>query len=74
MLKPYNQARIELVLKGLNRKYPQATEWKFSECTDGDLGFATDEDVRIFPIGVFNNCASVLNVWDYIEKNWNLHN
>ncbi len=72
MSKPYNEARVQLVLIGLNRKYPQATEWKFNERSDGDLRFATDEQIRIFSIGVFNDCSSILDVWDFIEKHWDV--
>ena len=68
----YNEARVELVLIGLNRKYPQSTEWKFSERPDGDLRFTTDDQVRIFPLCVFNDCPGINDVWDHIEKYWNV--
>ena len=68
----YNPSRVELVLIGLNRKYPQKTNWECSERQDDDLKFATEEYIRIFPIDIFNDCANVLDVWAYIEKYWDV--
>ncbi len=68
---PGDKAKIELLLIGLNRKYPQDTEWEFSVRSDGDLKFSAGRTVHILNQAAFRK-PSVLDVWDHIEKYWNL--
>lgn len=67
-----NRARAELIVKGLNRKYPQDVEWQISIRNDGAIRFAAGWLVRIMPTNIFFNSHSVNDIWHYIEKHYDL--
>lgn len=64
--------KSELIVIALNRKYPQDEAWKASKRHNGDIRFEAGEVCRIVPAMVFYHTKSVVDLWDWIERYWNL--
>ena len=66
------EVRSELMTRGLNRKYPQKQEWLASKRPDGDIVFTAGVMVRVMPQMKFYHLPSIVDVWDHVEKYWQL--
>lgn len=66
------EARADLIVRALSRKYPQVADWKADENDEGDLRLVAGTTVRIVPSRIFKGAINVLDVFTWIEENCNL--
>lgn len=65
------KAREDLIVRAMNRKYPQKEPWRIGQDPDGCLiitGNPRANKQFVIPEAIFVNSPSALKVWDWVVK------